>query len=493
MKCRAGTARHNPFNMATITSYHFIGVGGIGMSGLAELLVRKGHQVSGSDLSSGPILSRLADLGVRVHQGHRPEHLGSAQVVVHTTAVKEDNPELAAARALGRTILRRGEMQAHLMEGHTQVAITGAHGKTSTTAMTAAVLRAGGLDPSILVGALWDNLGSNAVLGRGDYFVAEADESDASFLYLAPQVAVITNLDREHLDFYRDLDHIRETFARYLAGLPPEARIVAWGDDPYLPPLLKGLPQRLSTYSLSPGADFTATDILVEGLGCHYRLWQDGRPLGTIRLPLAGRHYVLNSLAACAVGSLLSLPFAAWQQGLATLGQIHRRCQVKGEAGGILVVDDYGHHPTEIGATLAALAQAFPERRLVVAFQPHRYSRTKALLPEFFPVFGEAQEVFITEIYSAGEPPRPDISGLDLFQGIKRQGHPSVTFARDHETLTEMLLERLCPGDILLTLGAGDIWKVGEELLKRLGYSSPSHHSQSSGETKCRVRRALRV
>ena len=461
------------------------------MSGLAELLVRQGHEVSGSDLNSGPISSRLASLGVTIHQGHRAENLGSAQVVVHTTAVKEDNPELIAARASGRTILRRGEMQARLMEGHTQVAVTGAHGKTSTTAMTAAVLIAGGLDPSVLVGAVWENLGSNAALGRGEYFVAEADESDGSFLYLAPQVTVITNLDREHLDFYRDLDHIRETFARYLAGLPPEARIVAWGDDPYLPPLLEGLPQQISTYSLNPGADFYATDIKTAGLGCSYRLWQEGRPLGTIRLPLAGSHYVLNSLAACAVGAHLALPFSAWQEGLATLGQIHRRCQVKGEARDILVMDDYGHHPTEIAATLAALAQAFPERRLVVAFQPHRYSRTKALLPEFFQVFGEARQVFITDIYGAGEPVLPGISGRDLFSGIKRQGHPAVTYIKDLALHPEMLLERLLPGDILLTMGAGDIWKVGEDLLQRLGHHAPSPNSQPPGDGPCRAPHGL--
>jgi UDP-N-acetylmuramate--alanine ligase len=461
------------------------------MSGLAELLVHQGHEVSGSDLSSGPILTRLQSLGVRIHQGHRPENIGSAQVVVHSTAVKEDNPELAAARASGRTILRRGEMQARLMEGHIQVAITGAHGKTSTTAMTAAVLRAGGLDPSVLVGAVWDNLGSNAVLGQGDYFVAEADESDGSFLHLAPEIAVITNIDREHLDFYRDLDNIQETFARYLAGLSPEAQIVAWRDDPYLAPLLKDRPQRTSTYSLTPGADFVATDIQVAGLGCRYRLWQAGRALGTMHLPLAGTHYVLNSLAACAVGALLSLPFATWQQGLATLGQIHRRCHVKGEAEGILVVDDYGHHPTEIATTLTALAQAFPERRLVVAFQPHRYSRTKALLPEFFPVFGAAQQVFVTEIYSAGEPQLPEISGMDLFLGIERHGHPQVAFVEDLVGLPELLLTRLRPGDLFLTLGAGNIWKVGEELLQRLGHSSIANDSQSTGEKPCRASRAL--
>jgi UDP-N-acetylmuramate--alanine ligase len=472
-------------------SYHFIGIGGIGMSGLAELLVRQGHQVSGSDAAASAITRRLQEMGVTFFQGHRPEHIGMAQVVVHTTAVKADNPELAAARESGRTILRRGQMQARLMEGYTQVAITGAHGKTSTTAMTAAIVRAGGLDPSVLVGALWDTLGSNAVLGRGEYFVAEADESDGSFLHLAPRVAVITNIDREHLDHYGDLEHILAAFDRYLAGLPPEAHIVAWRDDPYLTPLLKERPQRVSTYSLTPGADLVATDIHTEGLGCQYRLWQDGRALGTIRLPLAGSHYVLNSLAACAVGASLDIPFPAWQQGLANLGQIHRRCQVKGEAHGILVVDDYGHHPTEIAATLTALAQAFPERRLVVAFQPHRYSRTKALLPEFFPVFGSAAKVFVTEIYSAGEPPLPQISGFDLSQGVSRHGHPGVTFVEDLAAFPAMLLSSLRAGDLFLTLGAGDIWKVGEEVLRRLGHAAPAPNSQPSGETVCRAPRAL--
>lgn len=473
--------------------YHFIGIGGIGMSGLAELLVRQGCRVSGSDVAESAITRRLEGLGVRVFLGHRPENLAKNPVVVHTTAVKEDNPELAAARAAGCQILRRGEMQARLMEGYFQIAVTGAHGKTSTTAMAAAVLRAGGLDPSVLVGAVWDHLGSNAVLGRDRYFVAEADESDGSFLYLTPQVAVITNLDREHLDFYRDLEHIQEVCARFLDQLPPEGQVVAWRDDPYLPALLEDRPQRIITYGLTPGADFTATDIHTDGLGCRYRVWQAGRPLGMIRLPLAGTHYVLNSLAACAVGSTLSLPFSASQRGLADLGQIHRRCQVKGEAEGILVIDDYGHHPTEIATTLAALAQAFPERRLVVAFQPHRYSRTRALLPEFFPVFGAAHQVFITEIYSAGEPQLPSLSGRDVFAGVQRQGHPDVSFVADLAAFPEILVKGLRPGDLFLTLGAGDIWKVGEELLQRLGRAAAPQADSGSGEDACRALHAHRA
>jgi len=450
-------------------SCHFIGVGGIGMSGLAELLVRRGHQVSGSDLAENPITRRLAGLGARVYVGHRPEHLGDVDIVVHSTAIKEDNPELAAARRRGLTVLRRGQMQARLMEGHTQIAVTGMHGKTSTTAMTAAVLRAGNLDPTVLVGSVWEAVGSNAVLGRGEYFVAEADESDGSFALLSPEITVITNLDKEHLDYYRDLAHVQEVFAGYLAGLPTGARLVACADDPNLAPVLQDCPHELITYSLKPGAgDLYATDFSPQALGCRFRLWRRGEALGTVTLPLAGSHYVLNAMAACGVGGLLGLDFPAWRQGLANLGRIQRRCQVKGEARDILVVDDYGHHPNEIRATLAGLAQAFPHRRLVVAFQPHRYSRTRALLPEFFPVFARAQVVFITEIYGAGEP-RPDgLSGRAVYDGVCCTGHPRVHFIEERHALADYILHHLNPGDLLLTLGAGDIWKTGEELLARL-------------------------
>ena len=463
-------------------TYHFIGVGGIGMSGLAELLVRRGHRVSGSDMAANAITARLETLGVRFYEGHQPEHLGDADIVVHSTAVKEDNPELAAARARGSEVLRRGEMLARLMTGHFQIAITGAHGKTSTTAMVAAILRAGGLDPSVLVGALWDSLGSNAVLGRGEYFVAEADESDGSFAYLKPQITVITNLDREHLDYYRDLAHIQEVFAHYLAELPPGSRVVAWRDDPHLAPILQDTAHPLLTYSLQPGADFWATEIQTRELGTRFRLFHQGKDLGQVTLPLTGRHYVLNAMAACAVAQALGLDFPVWVRGLQDLGQIHRRCQPKGEARGILVLDDYGHHPTEINTTINALAQAFPERRLVVAFQPHRYSRTQALLPDFFPVFGNAEMVFVTEIYAAGESRLDGVSGRAIYEGIRHTGHPSVHFVAENGTTADIILDHLHPGDLVLTLGAGDIWKTGEELLARLGHKSAKPGSSLPGD-----------
>ncbi|MGA8573455.1 MAG: UDP-N-acetylmuramate--L-alanine ligase [Desulfobaccales bacterium] len=461
------------------TNYHFIGVGGIGMSGLAELLVRRGHRVSGSDLAAGPLTRRLETLGLSFHEGHRPEQLPAGAIVVHSTAVKEDNPELAAARARGLTVMRRGQLLARLMEGHLQVAVTGAHGKTSTTAMVAAILRSGGLDPTVVVGAWCDLLGSNAVLGGGGYFVAEADESDGSFAYLSPQVTVVTNLDREHLDHYRDLAHIQETFAAYFQKLPPGAQLVACADDPHLAPLLPRFAGELTTYGLSLGADFRATEPEPKGLGCSFRLWYRGRELGRVTVPLAGGHYVLNAMAACAVGHNLGLKLPVWRQGLKGLGQIQRRCQVKGTARGVLVLDDYGHHPTEISATLKGLTQAFPRRRLVVAFQPHRYSRTAALMEEFTPIFARAGIVFITEIYGAGEPPREGVSGRAVYEGVRGSGHPAVHFVAEKSGVAAAILKHVQKGDLVLTLGAGDIWTAGEDLLARL-----NGKAASSGEAR---------
>ena len=292
---------------------------------------------------------------------------------------------------------------------------------------------------------------------------------------LQPQVSVITNLDKEHLDYYRDLDHIKETFAHYLRQLPPGARVAAWKDDPHLQPILKDTSFELLTYSLNPGADLLATAVKPQGLGTGFRLTYRGQELGPFSLPLAGAHYVLNAMAACAVGLSLGLDVEVWRQGLKDLGLIHRRCQVKGEARGVLVLDDYGHHPAEIAATLTGLSQAFPSRRLVVVFQPHRYTRTRALLPEFFPVFARAGLVFVTEIYSAGEPRVDGLSGRAIYEGIRQSGHRSVYFLEETRPLTDSLMNHLLQGDLVLTLGAGDIWKTGEDLLARLAETSGDH------------------
>jgi UDP-N-acetylmuramate--alanine ligase len=448
--------------------YHFIGIGGIGMSGLAELLVLKGHRVSGSDLATNTQTRRLKDLGVAFFQGHHPDYLQDAEIVVVSAAITPENPELTAARELGLEVLSRAEMLACLMAGHFQIAVAGAHGKTTTTSMVASVLRQGGLDPTVVVGAVLESLGSNAVLGQGEYFVAEADESDGSLLTLSPHLAVVTNIDREHLDHYRDLAHIQETFTTFLNQVRSGGLIVICQDDPHLEPLRSRLAGRVLTYSLQPGADFWAADFHVEDFTSHYRLMCGKQELGWVNLPLSGKHYVSNSLGAAAVAHALGLDFGTIKHGLAQVGQVQRRFQIKGELQGITVVDDYGHHPTEIRVTLEAMAQSFRGRRLLVAFQPHRYTRTKALLTEFCSAFPTADVLFLTEIYSAGEVVIPEISGRGLFNAVKQNGHRQVYYIENKEDLATRLCETLHPGDVVVTMGAGDIWKTGEELLRRL-------------------------
>jgi UDP-N-acetylmuramate--alanine ligase len=448
--------------------YHFIGIGGIGMSGLAELLVRQGYKVSGSDLAANALTEKLQHLGVKFFQGHAPDNVLGSEIVVISSAISLDNPELRAAHAFGLPVLSRAQMLAALMVEKSQIAIAGTHGKTTTTTMVAAVLNHGGLAPSVMVGGVVDTLGSNAVLGQGNYFVAEADESDGSFLVLNPHVAVVTNIDRVHLDHYRDLRHIQEVFTKFIHQIQPDGILVACLDDPHVRSVLPGLPARVLTYGLKPGAEYQARHIQINGRGSSYTLVKDEQELGQIHIPLAGRHYVCNSLAAAAVGFSLGLDFPTVRAGLAQTGKIKRRFEIKGEAQGITIIDDYGHHPTEVQVTLNAIAQAYLGRRLVVAFQPHRYSRTQALLPEFFPIFADAQLVFLTDIYSAGERAIPGLSGLDLCQGVQKTGHPGVCYVPHRQDLALALLYTLHPGDVLVTMGAGDIWRSGEEILRLL-------------------------
>ena len=459
--------------------YHFIGIGGIGMSGLAELLVRQGYKVSGSDLASNALTEKLQQLGVIFFQGHAPDNVVGSEVVVISSAIGLDNPELRAAQTTGLLVLSRAQMLSALMAEKRQIAIAGTHGKTTTTTMVAAVLMQGGLAPSVMVGGVVDTLGSNAVLGQGNYFVAEADESDGSFLVLNPHIAVVTNIDREHLDHYRDLPHIQEVFAKFIHQVKPEGVLVACQDDPHLRPLLYGVGARLTTYGLKPGGHYHAQDIQVAGDGSSYTLVQQQKALGKIHIPLAGLHYVSNSLAAAAVGFSLGLDFPVIKAGLAHIGKIKRRFEIKGEEQGITVIDDYGHHPTEVRVTLAAMAQAFAGRRLVVAFQPHRYSRTQALLTEFFPIFPEARLLFLTDIYGAGERVIPGLSGRDLYHGVKETGHKAAYYIEDRKELASELWNYLRPGDVLVTMGAGDIWRTGEEILRRLTSrplpASPGH------------------
>jgi UDP-N-acetylmuramate--alanine ligase len=448
---------------------HFIGIGGIGMSGIAEVLLNLGYRVSGSDLRETEITRRLQSLGGQVFYGHKAEYIKGAEVIVTSSAVKADNPEVLAAREALLPVIPRAEMLAELMRLKYGIAVAGAHGKTTTTSMVAHVLAVGGLDPTVVIGGRLDSWGSNARLGQGTFLVAEADESDGSFLHLSPSIAVVTNIDLEHLDFYRDLDHIQTTFLDFLSRLPFYGLAILCLDDPYLPSLIPKLKKRYRTYGLSAQADIQAREIKQMGLSTEYRLYNGGKDCGTIQFRLPGVHNIYNSLAAIAVGFELEIPFKQIQEAFNGLEGVQRRFQIRGEFQGATVLDDYGHHPTEIRATLNAVRNCWPDRRIVVAFQPHRFSRTKALFTEFTTAFYQADFLFLLPIYAASEDAIEGVDSGHLMEGIKAKGHHEVRLFADRANLLSYLPEFLKPGDVLVTLGAGDIWKVGQELVSGKG------------------------
>ena len=444
---------------------HFVGIGGSGMSGIAEVLVNLGYPVSGSDLVSNDATRRLKRLGARVHRGHRAEYVRDADVVIVSSAVKQDNPEVVEARRLEIPIIPRAEMLAELMRLKYSVAVAGAHGKTSTTGMIAEVLTEGGLDPTVVIGGRIGKLRSGAKLGRGEILVAEADESDGSFLRMKPTIAVVTNIDREHLDHYADLGAIQDAFVWFLSRVPFYGAAVVCVDDPNVRAILPRIDRKRIGYGLASGADVSATDIEVREFECTYVARRGGEKLGRIRLSVPGRHSVYNSLAAVAVGLELDVPFRRIAGALAAFRGADRRLQLKGRALGALILDDYGHHPTEVVATLSAIREGFGARTLVV-FQPHRYSRTQALLEEFGRAFFLADQVIVTDVYAAGERPLPGISGASVAESLVRHGHPSVVYERLLADIPKRLRAAIAPGDVVLTLGAGDVWKVGDALLR---------------------------
>jgi UDP-N-acetylmuramate--alanine ligase len=448
---------------------HFVGIGGSGMSGIAEVLLNLGYRVSGSDLKRSPVTDRLAALGARIAEGHAAEHVGDADVVVTSTAVHRENPEVQEARRRSIPVIPRAEMLAELMRLKYGVAVAGSHGKTTTTSMVALVLDRGGLDPTVVVGGRLGVLGSGARLGKGDFMVAEADESDRSFLKLTPTLAVVTNIDREHLDAYRDLADIQEAFVGFLNKVPFYGACVLCLDDPPVQDVLPRVERRVVTYGLSPQARVCARALELGPSGSSYTAVADGEPLGAVTLAVPGAHNVANSLAAVAVGLDLGVPFGAIRDGLASFTGVDRRFQVRGEAGGILVIDDYGHHPTEIRATLEALRRRAGARRTVVLFQPHRFTRTQALWDEFCKAFHQADVLVLTDIYPASEEPIPGISAEGLARAIGEHGHRQVAWAGDLRAATERLAEEAREGDVVLTLGAGSVWTAGEELLRRRG------------------------
>jgi UDP-N-acetylmuramate--alanine ligase len=450
-----------------IRRIHFVGIGGIGMSGIAEVLHNLGYLVSGSDSRESETTRRLASLGVRVVIGHQAENLGEADVVVRSSAVGQENAEVAAARQRLVPVIQRAEMLAELMRMKYGVAVAGTHGKTTTTSMVATVLARGGLDPTMVIGGRLNALGSNAKLGRGDFLVAEADESDGSFLKLSPTIAVVTTVDAEHLDYYRDLAHIQDTFVEFINKVPFYGMAVLCLDQENIQALLPRVEKRYVTYGLRSQADFLARDVSFAGMTSECRVFWKGQPLGRLALKVPGLHNVYNALAAVAVGMDLDLSFEVIRDALADFTGVDRRFQVRGEAGGITVVDDYAHHPVELKATLNAAKDGFG-RRVIAVFQPHRYSRTQALLSEFSTAFYQADRLFVTEIYPAGEAPIPGVSGRQIADGVAGHGHRHVTYVADKSELAKAVLDQVAPGDMVLTLGAGDVWRVGEEILDRL-------------------------
>jgi UDP-N-acetylmuramate--alanine ligase len=459
-----------------IQHIHFVGIGGIGMSGIAEVLCNLGFRVSGSDLKSSSVTKRLEKMGIEFDEGHRAENVGDAHVVVRSTAVRDDNPEIVEARHRSIPVIPRAEMLAELMrlKPHS-VAVAGSHGKTTTTSMVATVLGRADLDPTFVVGGVVHAFGTNARLGKGDLMVVEADESDRSFLMLTPTIAVVTNIDREHMDYYRDMTDVRDSFEDFVNKVPFYGAAILCLDDPHVQAVIPRVKRRRVTYGLSAQADISAHGIRFNGgFGSSFSVWRGSEEIGEVALRVPGLHNVYNSLAAIAVGLELEVPFAEITEALGEFTGAERRFQNKGEESGVLVVDDYGHHPTEIKATLAAAKIGSSGRRMVVLFQPHRYSRTKDLMEEFARSFNNADVLFVTDIYAASEDPIDGITAESLTDAIKRYGHKRAHYIGALDGAAEILRHQVRAGDLVITLGAGPVYRAGEQLLELLRGQSAS-------------------
>jgi UDP-N-acetylmuramate--alanine ligase len=460
---------------AKIQRIHFVGIGGIGMSGIAEVLLNLGYQISGSDVKSTGVTNRLAGLGASIFSGHAASNVAGADVVVVTSAVSPDNAEVAEARRLHIPLIQRAEMLAELMRLKYGIAIAGMHGKTTTTSMVAAVLAAGGLDPTVVVGGRVDAMGSNARLGKSQYLVAEADESDRSFLKLSPILSVVTNIDREHMDCYRDMRDVRRTFLEFMDRVPFYGLVVACNDDPVLRRLLPRVHRRVATYGTSDGSDFLIRlqpESDAKGAGepnptVHFKVGLKEKDLGEFTVHVPGVHNVLNATAAISVGVALDIPGDQIRAGLDGFRGVDRRFQFKGKVGGVTVIDDYGHHPTEIRATLAAARQC-GFRHVHVIFQPHRFTRTQQLMEEFATAFGDADSLTVVEIYPASEKPIAGITSEALTARITESGKSEAAFASSFESATDRAASLAREGDMILTLGAGSVSQLGPTILQKL-------------------------
>ncbi|WBF67176.1 UDP-N-acetylmuramate--L-alanine ligase [Desulfovibrio subterraneus] len=450
--------------MIKVRKIHMVGIGGAGMSGIAEVLLNLGYEVAGSDISDGPVVRRLKNLGAEIYIGHGADNVTDAQVLVRSSAVKDDNPEVIAAREKKIPIIPRAEMLAELMRLRTGLAIAGTHGKTTTTSLTAAIFDAAQTDPTVIIGGRLNAYGTNARLGEGQFLIAEADESDGSFLCLLPIMTVVTNVDRDHMDFYADQQAIDDAFVQFMNNVPFYGSNVVCGDDPGVRRLLPRVKRPVITYGFG-----RENEIRAEVLSCaetsRFRVVVKGRDIGEVNLSQPGRHNILNALGAIGVSLESGISEAACLEGLSGFTGVGRRFERKGERNGVLVVDDYGHHPAEVAATIGTAKQCFPNRRLVVAFQPHRFSRTQALFGEFCKAFEGVDKLLLTEIYPASEAPIPGVSGQSLAQGIRQVSNTDVLYCQDFQAVSDALPDVLQPGDLFITLGAGNIWTVGQKYL----------------------------
>jgi len=457
---------------------HLVGVGGSGMSGIAGVLLSSGYAVSGSDLRSSPVTQHLKKLGATIYEGHAAENVHGAHVVVVSAAVPPDNVELVEAHKQKVPVIPRAEMLAELMRVKTGIAVAGAHGKTTTTSMIASVLAAAGLDPTFVVGGRVNQAGSNARLGAGDYMVVEADESDGSFLLLAPVIAVVTTIDREHLDHYNSLDEIQETFLQFANRVPFYGEVILCLDEPNVQAILPRVKRPVITYGVSNQSDLVISDVKLNGLSSEFRLNYRGDDLGVFALPAPpGIHNVRNASAAAAVALALNVPAELIRQGLAKFSGVGRRFEIKGEFSGVTLIDDYGHHPAEIRATLEA-ARGCAYKRLLVLFQPHRYTRTQHLWEDFRLSFNHADVLVVTDIYAAGESPIEGVTGEGLAEAISTAGHKSVVHSSTLQGGIEFILREARPGDAVLTIGAGSVGRVTDELAMLLGSKAPSDAHQ---------------
>jgi UDP-N-acetylmuramate--alanine ligase len=455
---------------------HFIGIGGAGMSGIAELSLRLGFAVSGCDLKDGSVTARLKSLGAEIDAGHHATHIRpELDAVVISSAVKFSNPEVARAREMKIPVIPRAEMLGELLRmARVGIAVAGTHGKTTTTGLVGLILEEAGLDPTVAVGGNLRSRGSNVRLGRGDYMVAEADESDASFLLLVPTLAIVTNIDAEHLDHYGNIDRVRDAFLSFINHVPFYGAAVLGIDSVNVRALLPSIRKPVITYGIAPDADLRAEKIVIDGLSTRFEVVRKGELLGTVTIPTPGVHVAMNSLAAIAVALELGISFDIASSALAKFSGISRRFEIKGEAAGRIVIDDYAHHPEEVKATLAAARAAF-KNRIVAVFQPHRYTRMRDLFDGFLSAFDDADMLCLMDIYSAGEDAIPEVTSHRLYEAILQRGHLNVRYIGGVNDAARKLADMTMPGDVVLTLGAGDIYALGDQLLAELGVERKTH------------------